>query len=482
MALAGLIASLVVGGASWAQEAPRSPPYPPWPVHRFDEDWSPLVDPARRTDVFDDLKYIPLGLSEGLGGPVWLSLGGEVRERFEYSSNRNFGIGVPPGAPHDNAYLLQRALLHADLHLGPAVRAFVQLGSLSALGARSGTLSPTQEDRFDLIQGFADIIASGAEGSGWRLTLRGGRQEIDFGSGRLVSEREGPNLRRAFDGGRAILELGLPGQGLRVDAFLLRPVQPLRNAFDDSTNLGEAFWGAYGTVHLPRFGGIAAGLDLYYLGYQRANAPFAQGRGFEQRQTVGTRLFGAGGGWDWDWEAAFQFGVFQDAQIRAWTMATDTGYTFVDLPWRPRFGLKADIASGDANPRDGVLGTFNALYPKAPYFTEAGLVAPANLIDLYPSVRVQPAPGLTLEFGWDVLWRQRTADAFYQPAPFAPLRGTAGGGSAFIGHQTQLAARWVVDRHVELRAWYVHFFAGDTIRRAGGRSVDFAAASVTFRF
>jgi hypothetical protein len=89
---------------------------------------------------------------------------------------------------------------------------------------------------------------------------------------------------------------------------------------------------------------------------------------------------------------------------------------------------------------------------------------------------------VTLELGWDVLWRHQTADAFYLPVPFAPLRGTAGGGGAFIGHEAQVSARWAVNRHIELRAWYVHFFAGPTIQRAGGRDVDFVATSVAFRF
>ena len=129
-----------------------------------------------------------------------------------------------------------------------------------------------------------------------------------------------------------------------------------------------------------------------------------------------------------------------------------------------------------------MLGTFDALYPKVPYFTEAGLVAPANLIDAFPSLRVQPTPAVSVELGWDLLWRQTTADAFYRPVPFAPVRGTAGGGNAWVGHQVQLSARWSLHPRVDLRAWLVHFTSGATLARAGGRNVDFAAASVAFKF
>ncbi len=458
--LLGFLLALLLAGPAVAQ------PEGGFRLHRFDEDYSFLADPARRRDPLDALKQIPLGI----GGST-LSLGGELRERYEWTRNANFGIGRRPGTPAEGQVLLQRVLLHADLRLDAHLRAFVQIGSLTGFGARGGTLSTTQDDRGDLIQAFAELSLPAGPGA---VTLRAGRQELYFGSGRLVSEREGPNLRRAFDGVRGFVQQ--PG-GLRLDGFVTRPVQPLRDAFDDRTNPGEAFWGLYATLPLG-----PGGLDLYWLGYERERATFADGTGFERRHTIGTRTFGRAGAWDWDVEAAGQFGTLGPAAIRAWTLASDVGLRLDGLPWSPRLGLKADIASGDDRPGDGGLGTFNALYPKVPYFTEAGLVAPANLIDLFPSLRIQPVPQVTLEFGWDLLWRQTTRDAFYRPVPFAPLRGTAGGGSPWVGHQVQLSARWLVGRHLELRAWYVRFTAGDTIQRIGGRDVDFIAASAAFKF
>ena len=88
---------------------------------------------------------------------------------------------------------------------------------------------------------------------------------------------------------------------------------------------------------------------------------------------------------------------------------------------------------------------------------------------------------MSLELDWDLPWRQTTVDSFCPPVPFAPVRGTAGGGHAWVGHQVQLAARWSLDARVDLRAWLVHFTVGATLTRAGGRNVDFAAASVAFK-
>src|SRR5215813_15065647 len=59
-------------------------------VLRFDEDYSCLTNPANRTDFFDPIKYIPLRRD----APDWyLTLGGEVRERFEGVYDPGFGIG-----------------------------------------------------------------------------------------------------------------------------------------------------------------------------------------------------------------------------------------------------------------------------------------------------------------------------------------------------------------------------------------------------
>ncbi|MGH8727269.1 MAG: alginate export family protein [Burkholderiales bacterium] len=69
-------------------------------------------------------------------------------------------------------------------------------------------------------------------------------------------------------------------------------------------------------------------------------------------------------------ELVGQFGDFGDADIRAWTVASAFGFTFGDLPLKPRLGLHADIASGDDDPNDGTLRTFNAMLPKLNYLTE----------------------------------------------------------------------------------------------------------------
>jgi hypothetical protein len=66
------------------------------------------------------------------------------------------------------------------------------------------------------------------------------------------------------------------------------------------------------------------------------------------------------------------------------------------IPWKPRFGFKVDAFSGDGNKKGNTLGTFNALYEADPYFSYAELFGKRDLIDIQPSLRLNPIKRLTL--------------------------------------------------------------------------------------
>jgi len=270
IAAAYLLSSHVICPGARADET-----RPPFKLLRYDEDYSFLADPARRTDWWDAMKYVPIAG----GGAGFLSFGGEARERFEAYENEFFSTN--PNA--DNAYFLQRYLLHADYHPTEWLRAFGQLQS-SLEDGRPGGPRPTDRDSIDVHQLFADVAVKTREDG--RLTLRAGRQEMSYGSERLISVREGLNNRRAFDAVRLLYRDG----SVSVDAFISSPVEVDRGVFDDQNIRDVWFWGGYATVPFPRLPGIK--LDFYYLGLHNPRAAYAQGVGSEERHTIGTRFFG----------------------------------------------------------------------------------------------------------------------------------------------------------------------------------------------
>jgi hypothetical protein len=117
---AALGAMLLLSVAN-SQAASSCPSRPQYSNTRYDDDFSYLHDPACRTDFWDPVKYIPLGVEKGW----YLSLGGEIRERYERFHNPLWG--QQPQSP--GGYLLQRYLVFGDLHFGEEVRVFAELMS-----------------------------------------------------------------------------------------------------------------------------------------------------------------------------------------------------------------------------------------------------------------------------------------------------------------------------------------------------------------
>jgi Alginate export len=467
---------------SHAQDSrPARPAYAP---ERYDEDWSFLRDRAKRTDLFDPIKWIPLDKDDSL----FLTLGGELRERFQDIRNQGFGLPSPTRATNG----FHRIFLFGDIHLGPHFRTFVELVNGEVMGAIENP-SPTEKDPLDLLQGFADVIMPVR--SRGVFTLRVGRQEMTFGSGRFISFRDTPNMRREFDGVRTFWT---NGKGERLDAILVRPVNPRLGVFNDIADSTQLFWGVYATSLVAA--GKALSLDAYYLGLDRKNATVAQGRARERRHTIGARVFGKRTGFDWDethefhrpgrtdndlafdWdvEGAFQLGSFGAADIRAWMISSNWGFTISESRFSPRLGLKADELSGDANLQDNRLGTFNPLYPSLQYYSQAGLFAPANLINLQPSVTVDATKSMSVNVAWSSLRRESKADAFYAP-PLVPVLGTATG-KRLIGQEASANVAWQATVHLIMSATYAHFTPRGSVRQANGRSGDYFLAVGQFTF
>ena len=438
---------------------------PPFKQLRYDENYEYLSNITRRSDYFDPIKFVRLDKD----GNSYLTLGGEVRERYEYYRNSLWGRGPQD----DDGYILQRYMLHADAHFGDSFRVFAQFKSGLEDG-RNGGSRPTDRDDFDLNQAFFDLRLPWSQADSF--TFRAGRQELAYGSSRLVSARESPNVRLSFDGVKTIIKVN----NWRIDAFAVKPVRTKIGVFDDDPDSRQKFWGLYAVTPVSWLHG--ANLDLYYLGLDRKDGRFEQGAAHELRHSLGTRIWGHKAGWDYNFEFVYQFGSFGAGEIAAWTAASDVGFTFESTPFKPRFALKANITSGDQDPNDSDLQTFNPLFPRGAYFGEPALIGPANHIDVHPQLELALRKNLTLTLDWDCFWRESAHDGIYGPAVNLIQSGQASN-ARYVGNQAEAMLEWRLDRHLTLTADYAHFFAGDFLKETTpGKDVDYVSAWVTFRF
>lgn len=455
-----LAVSFVFATCAFSRAADR----PAFETLRYNEDWSVLGEKTNSVELLDSLKYLPFDTN----GNCYASLGGEARLKYEYYSEPVFN----QRPADDDGFLLQRYLLHADLHATPHFRVFTQLQS-SLEDDRNGGPRPTDRDDLDLHQAFADVhVPWDDDGS---LTLRAGRQEMAYGSQRLVSVRESPNNRLAFDAVRVLTQLG----EWRADVWLGQPVEIDHGMFDDQRIEETTFWGAYFTGPLSFIPGLRA--DFYYLGLSRDNARFARGTADETRHSLGTRLFGKHGALDWNFEFVGQFGTFGNDDILAWTAASDTGWTFADAPLKPRTFLRADIASGDHGGSN--LGTFNPLFPRGAYFNEASLIGPQNLMDLQPGVEFAVTKSVKLTTSCDFVWRESLDDGVYGVALNLQVPPGASR-ERYVGTFPAVSLSWQAQRHLNVTVHYVAYLFGDFVTQSQPTQSDgnYVSAVATLRF
>lgn len=429
---------------------------------RWSEDHRDLADPARHATPLDALKHIPLGANP----EHYLSLGGQLRLKTVDFDAPLFGLG---GADADG-YGFQRLNLHSDWHLGPRLRVFAEVGDAQVHGKQTPATA-TDSNRSDLQLAFADLSATAAGG---KLSLRIGRQELAFDAmQRFVALREGPNVRRAYDGAR----LTWSGGALDITAFMTEPVD-IRDdrAFDDRDSDDTRFSG----LRVRHGAGRPGQLDGYWYRYERDEARFGAVLAEERRDVFGLQSAGRRGAFDWDVEAVYQTGRFGSADIRAWAFGNVLGWRFDTWAWQPRLALQVDVASGEREAGDDRLETFNPLFPRGAYFSQSGLTDFSNLVNTGLFLSARPLPQATLAIGGGRMARQSREDAAYAQ-PLLPMPGSING-DRVIGDYLRLNASYRCNRHLTLATEILHYIPSSGLQAAGARTADYAELVIRFLF
>lgn len=289
------------------------------------------------------------------------NLSATLRERATYRS----AIDFDQDESDAGWFWTQRVSVEAEADFSSSLS-----GKLSLVSAllRGNETIPIEQNSLDIQEAYVDIELTAG-------SLRIGRQETSLGSQRLMSTRDGTAVRRTWDG----LRYSVERRGWFVDALALSLVEVAPNGvFNDEPDSNRLLGGFYGTREVG-----PTSLDLYYLWDRINDRPTIQGVADQRRHTLGARLFGSRGPWFWNNEAMVQFGKQGDDDIRAWSLATNTGYRF-EGAWSPEVMLSVNVASGDNDPTDDKLETFDALYPRGSYFSEVAVLGPSNFYNINP--------------------------------------------------------------------------------------------------
>ena len=389
-------------------------------------------------------------------------LTGDLRYRGVFIKNEDFG----ESQKQKELFSLFRVLVGAWANPVKPLSFYLQLQS-SLINSKEYGISPVDKNELDIHQAYVDYKVG-------KFKFRLGRQELSYGSQRLVSVREIPNNRQAFDGGKITFK----DKRLSADLFHTSYVRSKEGILNDKVSPQIKFWGGY--LSQKSSSGKST-IDIYYLGLDR-QATLANAKGRETRHSFGSRFAGEASSSNFDMEGVYQFGTIGNSQISAWTLSSYISRKFKEVKLRPIVELKTDLISGDKL-RNRAIGTFNALFPKGAYFGLAAIIGPSNLMDIHPSVIFELKPEkISLSLESLFLWRYSLNDGIYA-ANASMIYDASNSTKSYIGTQFAETLNYTPAKHILLRAELTFFKAGDFLKDAGpGKNVVFAALTSQIKF
>ena len=423
---------------------------------------------------------------------------GEVRE-----NNRDFDAAAHDD--NDDSWLLNRFRIGLAFKPVSWLKIYGQTqDSREAFSDRAnipGVRGAEGDDIFDLRQAY---IAVG-DLKKFPLLLTVGRQAVSYGDNRLVADSRWGNFGRTFDAVRLRFE----EPQYWIEGFAMRPVQIERHEFDASDSEDNFFGGYFSTDLVPKQ------TSDFYVFYRDKNDhqpnldptnkidPEGSWNGPAARfATIGARIKSkpeAFAPWDYTAELAYEAGDVYATDLNsarfhlsAFALHVAGGYTATQLPWKPRFGLEYDYASGDSDPTDRDSESFQNLFPsnhdKYGFMDEFSW---RNIHDLRFQATARPAKKLELEFDFHAFWLADTHDFWYRSNGISTLRTKTPdgrdvrtiGASSFAGEELDLTATYDLAKGVKLQAGYSHFFAGPYLADTGPSSdADFGYLMTTFSY
>jgi len=429
--------------------------------HYLDNPDADLLSP------FDALKRMHLG------DDFLLSVGGEERLRSLNEVNSRL-------SGKDNNYQLMRSRVYGDLWYEDKVRVYVEFLQADSFNQNLAP-GPYDRDHGDILNAFIDLKLLELDDA--PVYVRGGRQEMYYGSQRLISALDWANDRRTFDG----VKMFRHTENFDADIFWVEPVIPNVSKFDEGDSKRN-FSGAWLTYR-PMKG---QAIDLYYLNLDIAQHDLtttpvtgAGGvRGSADLSTIGSRYAGNYQNVMFDFEGMYQFGPWSNQITSATAYTTALGYNFADVPMTPQFWLSWDYASGNHNPgTTDIHGTFNELFPFNHYYNFLDLVGRQNIEDLQAQFVFWPAKWITSSVQYHIFRLDSAKDALYNSAGVPIRQDKTGKDGTDVGNELDLTTNFHLSQNQDVFIGWSKLYQGSFLKKTGyGPSPELFYAQYSFRW
>lgn len=437
----------------------------------------------------------------------------DLQERIRWEDrDNNFDFNKNVNSVADDNWFLNRFRIGLMLKPTDWLSIYAQVQDSREIDSERpdypGLLGAEGDDTFDLRQAYIEI----GNAKKFPLVLKLGRQILSYGDERLIGSFDWNNIGRTFDA----VKLRWEQKKWWLDAFASTVVVPKRGEFNpsDFANITEyereqVFSGLYfSTTALP-----FQTTDIYALYLHENPNPKYQplAIGDTNFVTIGIRVKSKPGafhhepapasdgksvppppsapkavGFDYAAEMAFQAGKVRGLDLTAFAVNAGAGYTF-DVPWTPRLGVEYNYASGDNDPTDGDIQTFQNLFPtNHKFYGIMDLTAWQNMQQVMAGLTVQPCKTLTALLDYRAFFIASTDDFWYRAngvTPVRPLTPAAREAGKYEGSQIELVVTWNATKYLQFQGGYAHFFAGTYLADTGpSDDADFGYIMATINF
>jgi len=431
----------------------------------------------------------------------------------------NWDFSKRPQDDNNNSYLLTR-IMPRVAYSGKWISATIEgrssysIGDERYIATAAGKGLTERDGPMDFHQAFIQL----GDHKEFPVSLKLGRQELNFGDQRLVGSFRWNNNARTFDAVKLRWQNALFG----VDVFTGGVVYNDHNSLNKS-NSQDRFSGAY--FNFPTVSSSEIVEAYFYArnvsrgivtdNWTGVAAPFR----FPAPQdlyTTGLRIKSkpnAYDAWDYGVELMNQFGnrtaVFPATAVsaaltaprltqQAYAAVLQGGYTWTESQFQPRLALIYSFGSGDRNSTDSRSQTFQNLFPTNHlFYGYMDLSSLQNLHDLRLAYTFKPLQTISVSIEGHLHYLARTTDYWYNvagvPRNFTGGANASGAGYAInpsyshqVGKEVDFVAGWSVTHYATIELGLSHYFRGDYIKQSlsavGSKDASYAYLQTTFNF